>query len=186
MGNRVVLLSGGIDSLVCASLYRGRDQLAGCVFVDYGQPAAQWEEFKSGAYCGRYGVPLRVVKVRGANLGGLETEVGARVMPGRNLMLLSIGANLLDYFGADTIAIGCNHADQRDYPDCRRDWLRSVEPVLGCAVDAPLVHMGKRQIVALARSQRLDQSDAWSCYLGGDGPCGECPSCVEATHGWGA
>ncbi len=64
----VVLLSGGIDSLVCAELARNREELVGCVFVDYGHPAQVQEGWKAFEYCGRRLVPLKVIGCNAADL----------------------------------------------------------------------------------------------------------------------
>lgn len=185
-GQRVVcLLSGGIDSLVCAELLRGRGDLAGCVFVDYGHPSQLVEGWKAFSYCGSRGVSLKVPHVRDIDLGDMGKEAGARVVPHRNLMLLALAANAARVLGGAALAIGANHADQRDYVDCRPAFLESAGAALGMPVLAPVLHMGKKQIVALAQSYGLAESDAWSCYTPGPEPCGVCPSCLEARKAWG-
>lgn len=182
----VVLLSGGIDSLVCVELARESGMLAGCVFVDYGHPAQQAEGWKAFEYTGTRGVPLRVVHCFGMDLGDMGAEVGARVVPSRNAVLLSLAANAARAMGGSRLVLGCNAADQRDYPDCRAPFLDSMASALGLPVVAPLLRLSKREIIQEARRLGLSPEDAWSCYLGGQHPCGTCPSCVEAARGWAA
>lgn len=177
----VVLMSGGLDSLVCAELERHAGRLSGLVFIDYAHPAQVKEGWKAFAYHGRHGVPLKVVHAFGLNLGDMATEAGARVVPGRNLILLSLAANA---WPGEPLVIGCNADDRVDYLDCRRDFLDQAASALGVQVLAPLLRDRKPAIVARARSLGLTRADAWSCYLGGATECGTCPSCLEADAAW--
>jgi len=180
----VVLLSGGIDSIVCAERAREGGRLAGCVFVDYGHPAQVPEGWKAFAYCGARSVPLKVVHAFGLDLGDMANESGARVVPHRNAVLLACAANVLGALGGDRLVIGANASDQRDYPDCRPAFLRNMAKALQVKIAAPLASMGKAEVVAEARRLGLAPSDAWSCYTAGPEPCGACPSCVGAAKGW--
>ena len=180
----VVLLSGGIDSLVCAESARVEQRLAGCVFVDYGHPAQIPEGWKAFAYCGSRAVPLKVVHAFGLNLGDMAHAAGARVVPSRNAILLAMAANVAHAVGGSRLIIGCNAADQRDYVDCRAPFLVAMAGALGMPVAAPLLGMAKSDIIDRARTLGLTQQDAWSCYGGGPSPCGSCPSCVEADRAW--
>lgn len=176
-----VLLSGGIDSLVCAEQLRQAGQELVAIFVDYGHPAQVAEGWKAFAFHGRTGVPLRVVHAFGLNLGDMGAASGARVMPGRNLALLALAANAAP--GA-TIVIGCNADDQADYADCRPDFLAAASSAIGAPVSAPLLHLNKRDVIAEARRLGLSRDDAWACYGAGPVPCGACPCCVRAEAAW--
>ena len=180
----VVLLSGGIDSLVCAERMRVANSLAGCVFIDYGHPAQIPEGWKSFAYCGARRVPLKVVHVFGLDLGDMSAGVGARVVPLRNAVLLATAANAAQGLGGRSLVTGCNYEDQRDYVDCRRPFLEMMGAALGIHIEAPLLHMTKPEIIVEARALGLGQSDAWSCYTAGPNPCGDCPSCQQANEAW--
>lgn len=182
----LVLLSGGIDSLVVAEMYRQdpTTELAGCVFVDYGHPAQIPEGWKAFAYCGERGVPLKVIHAFGLDLGDMETEEGARVVPGRNLVLLALAVNVAKSMGATFLAIGANAADQAAYPDCRRSFLNTVARAADLHIESPLVGFSKRKIVQTAIDLGLAKTDAWSCYKGDPSPCGSCPSCLEADAAW--
>lgn len=181
---RIVLLSGGIDSLVCAEWSRQAGQLAGCVFVDYGHPAQVAEGWKAFAYCGAREVPLKAVHAFGLDLGDMTAQHAARVVPSRNAALLSLAANVAPGMGGNALVIGCNQADDRDYPDCRRGFLDAMEAALGLPVLSPLIGMSKAEIIAKAKQLGLTQADAWSCYTAGPRACGVCPSCLEADSAW--
>lgn len=187
-----VLLSGGIDSLVTAELYRERGELGGLVFIDYGHPAQTVEGWKAFAYAGKVGMIDRFKTVHwfGSDLGEMGTSHGARVVPGRNLALIALAANVAPSLGCDAVALGCNAADAEDYPDCRHDFLVGVSNAMawgksGVSVRAPLLEKSKAEIIAMAKGYGLTRDDAWSCYGAGPGECGLCPSCVEALGAWG-
>lgn len=180
----VALVSGGIDSLVCAESARLDGSLVGCVFIDYGHPAQIPEGWKAFAYCGSRGIPLKVVHVFGLDLGDMASAVGARVVPCRNALLLSAAANAARGMGGTALMIGCNSADQRDYTDCRPEFLATMGDALGLEVRAPLLEKEKREIVFLAKFFGLTREDAWACYGPGPLPCGTCPSCVQADKAW--
>lgn len=186
MTRSAVLLSGGIDSLVCAESLRRSGELAGCVFVDYGHPAQVVEGWKAFAYCGTRRVPLRAVHAFGLDLGDMAAAAGARVVPHRNAILLSLAANAARGLGADRLVIGANAADQADYPDCRPAFLDAMATALGMPVVAPLVGLSKAEVIRRARALGFTPDDAWSCYGAGPEPCGSCPCCRSAGAAWGA
>lgn len=181
---KVVLLSGGIDSLVCAELARQAGELAGCVFVDYGQPNQQFEAWKAFRYCLSRGVELRVLHAIGLGLGDMADGTAARVVPHRNAVLIAMACNHAASLGASEVQIGANAADQADYEDCRRDFFIAMHKATGLSIHAPLITKTKAEIVTMARNLGLSREDAWSCYEAGPKPCGECPSCVEAESAW--
>lgn len=179
---QVVLLSGGIDSLVCAEMARRAGQLAGCVFVDYGHPSQQIESHHGFIYCKKYGYRMRVFHAFHLNLGDMKSGQGARVVPARNAVLLSLAAN---HAGTDeAVTIGVNAGDATDYLDCRADFIAAMQTALGIPVLAPLLHMTKAEVIAKARTLGLSPDDAWSCYGPGPFTCGRCPSCVQSEEAW--
>jgi 7-cyano-7-deazaguanine synthase len=179
-----VLLSGGIDSLVCAEEARVAGTLAGCVFVDYQHPAQIPEGWKAFAYCGLRGVPLRVVHAFGLDLGDMGSAHAARVVPARNALLIAAAANAMAALDGDHLVIGANLADQHDYPDCRRGFMNAMGDALGIGVSTPLMGMSKAEVIGRARALGLTRDDAWSCYEAGPERCGACPSCRSADAAW--
>jgi len=188
MSKTVVLLSGGIDSLVLAETERNAGRLVGVVFVDYGHPAQVAEGWKAFEYHGHTKTPLKVVHVFGLDLGAMQKATGASVVPSRNLMLLAAASNAGVALGADKILIGATSDDAVDYPDCRLESLEATSEAFqlmgGLKVEAPLGHLSKREIVEMAKALGLKASDAYSCYRPGPIPCGECFSCKQAAEAW--
>lgn len=173
-----VLLSGGLDSLVCAETARKNGALSGCVFIDYGHPAQIPEGWKAFSYCGSRQIRLKVVHVFGLDLGDMSSGVGARVVPCRNAILLAAAANAAFSMGADTLTVGAILEDQEDYADCRPEFFLQMSKALGLRVSAPLIETSKLDVLRLAGKFGLRASDSWSCYGPGPEPCGTCPSCV--------
>ena len=180
----VVLLSGGVDSLVCAELAHRAGTLAACVFVDYGHPSAQQESYHGFGFCRDRGIRLVVRHSFHLDLGQMATGDGPQVVPHRNLMLLGHAANLAASIGATGIVIGANADDQADYEDCRRPFFDAVELATGLVISTPLLRLAKPSIVRMARDLDLTARDAWSCYGAGLQPCGVCASCSGAVEAW--
>lgn len=184
----VVLLSGGLDSVVLATVARQAGDLAAAVFVDYGQPAVEQERRASALWCGRN--KTRLVALAGAvpAVGVLAAGVGAagpRVVPCRNLILLSLAAGVAAELGASEIWYGATAGDQAAYPDCRPEFAAALSDVLGLevgiSVHMPLSGMRRSDVLALARALDIDVSETWSCYqpTAGGQPCGACNSCRQ-------
>jgi 7-cyano-7-deazaguanine synthase len=114
----------------------------------------------------------------------------ATVVPGRNLVFLSIAVAEAKRIGTDRVLFAAHAGDEAVYPDCRQGFVTALSCAAsrgyGVRVEAPFLHMTKRQIVALGRSLNapygLPFELAWSCYEGGRQPCGRCGACVERAE----
>jgi len=194
----VVLLSGGIDSAVCAAIEADRGRLVGCLFILYGQPAADAERTAARAVARQLGAPFRqmTVPLPLGPMGAPDGEEGPRVVPGRNLALLSLGVCHALSVEADTVVIGATAGDRDDYRDCRGPFVRDVSEIArvtyGAHIEAPLLGLDKPAIVGVARRLGLDLSSTWSCYtprlsdapiepyqLPPVEPCGTSNACVQ-------
>jgi 7-cyano-7-deazaguanine synthase len=116
-------------------------------------------------------------------------------VPARNTIFLSFALSYADAINADAIIIGANAVDFSGYPDCRPRYIQSMAraAALGTKrgaehkpirVLAPLIHMSKSEIVKLARKLRVPLDLTWSCYQGGNIPCGTCDSCILRAKGF--
>lgn len=178
----LVLLSGGVDSLVLAETLRRKHQPLAAMFFDYGQPARDQELASSSSWCEAHGVTLyrRPLDLSGMDAMNAETgATGARLVPARNLVLLAHAANLALTHGHEEIAYGANRADLTGYADCRQDFVIAADTVcslLGVRVRAPLLFTDKATIVSRAREWGLTW---WSCYTPTTKgtPCQTCNAC---------
>lgn len=180
----VALHSGGIDSTVL--LYELLDAGHHVVTVgfNYGQhhvrelDAAEGIARELGVTSYRFPLPA----IGGSTL--TDTE-GTVVVPGRNLLMLSMAASLAMRIGAETVAIACHSGDHALFPDCRPGFLDAAHAAIWAGSDRrvrlmrPYVHLGKLDIVRRGIDLGVPLDRTWSCYTGGTEPCGECLACRE-------
>jgi len=199
----IVLLSGGLDSMVVAGLARERGYRLLALTIDYNQrhrielKAARRIAATLGAE--RHIVlPLDLTGFGGSALtaaidvpkDGLEEGIPVTYVPARNTIFLSLALGWAEAAGARDLFIGVNALDYSGYPDCRPDFIAAFERLAGIAtkagvegrpfaVQAPLLHMSKAEIAAEADRLGLDAGLSWSCYdpAPGDLHCGLCDSC---------
>ncbi len=208
----VVLLSGGMDSCVCAALAR-RDYATAAVHISYGQRTEQRERLAFNRICERLGISDRLV-VRNEALravGGsaltdsriavpeaaeIGREVPVTYVPFRNAHLLAVAVSWAEVLGAETIYIGAVEQDSSGYPDCRPAYYRAYNKVIKAGtkegrieIVTPLIGMRKSEIVRLGLELNAPFDLTWSCYSREDSACGVCDSCVlrlQAFHQVGA
>ena len=201
MTRSVVLLSGGMDSCVCATL-AARDHQAAAVHVCYGQrtEARELEAFQ--AICDRLDIPDRLV-VRSEALcaigGSALTDENIAVpeshmigdgipvtyVPFRNAHFLSVAVSWAEVLGAKKVYIGAVEQDSSGYPDCRPEYYRAFNEVVRAGtkegtiqVVTPLIAMRKHEIVTLGLELGAPFDLTWSCYQREDRACGVCDSCA--------
>ncbi|MFM9111580.1 MAG: 7-cyano-7-deazaguanine synthase QueC [Prochlorococcaceae cyanobacterium] len=171
--------------------------------LDYGQRHRR-ELAAAGRLAAALGlVEHRVIPVNLAAWGGssltdarLElpsTGVQAGVIPstyvpGRNTVCSALGLSLAEARGAARLVLGINAVDYSGYPDCRPDYLAAFQTLAALAsragreghapqLWAPLISWEKTTIVQEALRLGVPIADTWSCYGGGERPCGVCDSC---------
>lgn len=172
----VVLLSGGVDSLVLLAREVWSHCEVTCVSVDYGQ--AHLRELDAArAQVARYQQTHRVVTV-----SPYPHAAGSVVIPNRNAVLISLGAAVAVEVGTDRVLIGANGGDRDVFPDCREAFIEAMDAATfkacGVHVYAPWVRMTKAEVVAIGRRLNVNFDSAWSCYAGGAEPCGACLACT--------
>jgi 7-cyano-7-deazaguanine synthase len=197
----VVLLSGGMDSCVCAAL-AARDFQAAAVHLSYGQRTEERERQSFDNICDRLGIRDRLV-VRNEALraigGSALTDariavpeshtVGAGVpvtyVPFRNAHFLAVAVSWAEVLGAEKIYIGAVEPDSSGYPDCRPEYYRAFNDVVKAGtkegtirVVTPLIAMRKAEIVRLGLELNAPFDLTWSCYQREDRACGVCDSCM--------
>lgn len=186
MRDVVVLLSGGVDSVTLATKALREERLAVVVFFDYGHAAAAMEYRAATAWATANQVPIEAVWIAVPGWSDSMSigvgAIGPRVVPGRNVVMLSMTAGVAVKHGASVVWYGAIKDDFNDYPDCRPDFVTAMSAVLGYAVGvsvaAPFISMSKGQVIALGASLGVDITATWSCYEpDGERPCGTCNSC---------
>ena len=191
----VVLLSGGIDSAVAMRVAMRHSQIVFAITYTYGQLHADRELQAARDIAGHYDVQHRhidltpVYQPQSALTGhgvlptSHATEPDSTYVPARNLIMLAIAVANAEQHGARSVVIGVNADDRAGYVDCRPEFIDAMD----CAarngtsnkvfVWAPLIRMGKPAIHQWAESLRIPKGMTWSCYRGGETPCGRCGAC---------
>lgn len=190
----VVLMSGGLDSSLAASIAHDDGIEVIPVFVDYGQLAREGELAACQRVCTEIGLADPLV-VNVAGFGGSVpsglTDARLRVnedafLPGRNLLFLLVGAAVAYHRNASGVVIGLLDERARLFPDQSKEFVGKAEEMLTFTlgrqiqVVAPLIDMTKGQVMKLAAERGL--TGTYSCHAGTDPPCGRCVSCLEAQH----
>jgi 7-cyano-7-deazaguanine synthase len=197
----VVLLSGGMDSSVCATL-AVRDYEAAAVHVSYGQRTEERERQSFLAICQRLKIHDRLM-VRNEALraiGGsaltdesidvpesetLGHEIPVTYVPFRNAHFLAVAVSWAEVLGAEKVYIGAVEPDSSGYPDCRPAYYEAFNEVVKAGtkdgrieIVTPLIAMRKAEIVRLGLELGAPFDLTWSCYSREDQACGVCDSCA--------
>ncbi len=199
----VVLLSGGLDSMVAGALAREAGYRIFALSIDYNQ--RHRVELNAAARVAQslnairhIVLPLDLTAFGGSALtadiavpkGGVGEEIPITYVPARNTIFLSLTLGLAEVAGASDIFIGVNALDYSGYPDCRPEFIDAFQTMATLAtkagVDTPLQYMTKADIAKEADRLGLDAGISWSCYdPAPDGKhCGLCDSCRLRSKGF--
>ena len=205
----VVLLSGGLDSMVTAAIARERGFRVLALTVDYGQ-RHRIELDSARAIAAQLAdehvvLDLDLARFGGSALtddipvpkSGLGNQIPPTYVPARNTMLLALALAWAEAAGARDLFIGVNALDYSGYPDCRPEFVAAFERMANLGTKAgvegdsftvrtPLIGLTKAQIVREADRLGLDAGMSWSCY--DPTPdlrhCGLCDSCRLRARGF--
>ena len=206
----VVLLSGGLDSMVAGGLAREAGYRLFALSIDYNQRHRL--ELQAAARVAsalnaisHIVLPLDLTAFGGSALtadiavpkGGVGEGIPVTYVPARNTIFLSLTLGLAEVVGANDVFIGVNALDYSGYPDCRPEFIDAFQKMAALAtkagveghpirINAPLQHMSKADIVREADRLGLDAGLSWSCYdPTPDGShCGLCDSCRLRSKGF--
>ena len=209
MAGHLVVLSGGLDSTVCMALAAeetGTPPLA--LTFDYGQ-RHRTELDRAAGVAGHYGAEHLVVRLDTSAWGGSALTDGSidvpdagssdgipvTYVPARNSIFLAVALGVAEARGLDAVWIGVNAIDYSGYPDCRPEFIEAFRGVAATgqkrgvegdpiALRTPLIACTKSEIVRLGIEQGAPLHLTWSCYRGGEHPCGSCDACVLRAGGF--
>lgn len=199
----VVLLSGGMDSMVCTALAREAGHRVIALTVDYNQRHrceldAADRVAAALAVAEHVVLPLNLRSFGGSALtsdtavpkDGVAPGIPVTYVPARNTIFLGLALGLAEARGAKHIYVGVNALDYSGYPDCRPAFVESFAATANLATRAgvegdpflfetPLLHMTKADIAREAHRLGIDAGMSWTCYdPTPDGlHCGECDAC---------
>lgn len=205
----IVLMSGGMDSTVCASwaLQQGFEVCA--LHVHYGQKTQEREAQAFNEICAVFRIDKildidisHLAAIGGSSLtdstiditkANLESsEIPTSYVPFRNANLLSIAVSWAEVIGAQTIIIGAVEEDGSGYPDCRRIFFDAFEAMIQLGtkpgshiqIQTPLIASDKAEIVTLGMKLEAPLELTWSCYSSSEKACGVCDSCALRLRGF--
>ncbi|MGQ9660631.1 MAG: 7-cyano-7-deazaguanine synthase QueC [Thermochromatium sp.] len=210
----VVLLSGGLDSATVLAIARAQGFAPQSLSFRYGQRhAVELESAVRVAKSQGVAEPM-IVEIDLRRFGGsaltddlpvpkgrdLEKEsvIPITYVPARNTIFLSFALAWAEILGAGDIFIGVNALDYSGYPDCRPDYIAAFERLANLAtaagvegrqqyrIHAPLLQMGKAEIIRTGLALGVDYALTSSCYdpdLDGR-PCGTCDACRLRAKGF--
>lgn len=206
----VVLVSGGMDSLVTAAMaYETTKDLA-FLHLNYGQKteAKELECFHKIADHYHVAPNLRKIidvsflkQIGGSSLTddgidvkkykGDSAEIPDSYVPFRNTHIVSMAVSWSEVLGAKKIFIGAVYEDSSGYPDCRPSYYKALNALIkegtkdgDIEVITPVIMMKKEEIVKKAIELNAPLQYSWSCYARGDKACGVCDSCALRLTGF--
>lgn len=206
----VVLLSGGMDSCVCAAIACERHGAANVALLhaSYGQRTDTREARAFRDIANFYGVTRRLMvrldyfrDIGGSALTDSRiavpeneltapaeqgSEIPVTYVPFRNAHFLSIGVSWAEAIGAGSIYIGVVAEDSSGYPDCRPEYYRVFQELIGVGtrpetqieIVTPVIALKKSEIIRKGIELGAPLYLSWSCYQNDDLACGVCDSCL--------
>lgn len=206
----IVLLSGGLDSMVSGGIAREQGFALAALTIDYNQRhRVELEAAKRVAAAlgvdRHVTLPLNLRAFGGSSLtddidvpkDGVMPGIPSTYVPARNTIFLSLALGFAEATGARDIFLGVNALDYSGYPDCRPEFIAAFQHLAdlatkmgvegqGFTIHAPLQHMTKADIAQEAARLGLDAGMSWSCYdPTPDGKhCGLCDSCRLRSKGF--
>lgn len=194
----VVLLSGGLDSTVALAFAMqvwGSENIVAATF-DYGQINRDRELAAARRIAKHYDIEHRIIGLASAftpsALTGTTNEPipdtpalagpDATFVPGRNMILISVGVGIAQGSGASRVITGFNAGDAAGYPDTTLAFTENIGRAAFAAYQVhvihPLINETKTNIQTLASVLEAPTELTWSCYRAGDTQCGRCGSCI--------
>lgn len=202
-GRAYVLLSGGLDSTVVASMLveaRGPDRVTAISFI-YGQRhSVELEAAK--AVAADLGIEHRILSLEGImGIGGLTDAdlevpkvsyadlpigISPTYVPFRNgLLLAAVTSQAMADPEANCVAYGAHAEDAENdaYPDCNEAFINSIASAIKIGTYAkidlltPFAHSTKADVVRNGVRINAPMELSWSCYEGGKVQCGICSTC---------
>jgi 7-cyano-7-deazaguanine synthase len=206
----IVLVSGGMDSLVCAGLAHAAGHELHFLHMDYGQKTSRHERKSFDDIADFYNVPQMHRKVIDMNflrqIGGsslTDESISVKTyqgdsniipdsyVPFRNTIILSLAVSWAEVMTATILYIGANQEDSPGYPDCRPSFYEAFNRVIqegtkaaDIEVITPVISMKKKDIVLKGKDLNVPFELSWSCYQSSIKACGRCDSCALRLRGF--
>jgi 7-cyano-7-deazaguanine synthase len=194
----IVLVSGGLDSLVSLARAVVERDVRAVMFFDYGQRARESERASSMSAANYYGLPFLDADVRWLESlapAGMRASRGDAPdslttfdevwIPNRNGVFVNVAAAYAENYHCETIVTGFNREEAEEFPDNSRDYVERVNAALALStrnavrVESFTIDLDKRAIIRMGLELKAPLSIVWSCYRSGRKMCGRCASCAR-------
>ena len=201
MSRGIILLSGGLDSLVSLGLTKDKYNIDLALTFDYGQKSAKQEIEAAKKICDYYGILHKVIKldwlkeithtalVADIDLPkGIQNTSDSVWVPNRNGLFLNIAGSFADAQGYDYIIFGANKEEGQTFPDNTKEFTDRINAEFDFSttkhpkVIAPLINSDKNDIVKQALAHSLPLELVHSCYNNSERNCGICESCTRLKN----
>ena len=194
----IVLLSGGLDSLVSLGIKRDELKIELALTFDYGQKSLEKEIQASEKICKFYNINHKIIKLDWLKqitttslVSSTDVPIGDELknnvesakkvwIPNRNGLFLNIAGCYADAQNYDYILIGANREEAQTFPDNSQEFIDSINKEFEKStlkhpkVVAPLINYDKNDIVKVALAYKVPLELTMSCYQGAEGHCGIC------------
>ena len=206
----VIVLSGGLDSTTCMGMAKEKGYELYPITFHYGQKHNREVE-QAKKVADYYNAPdHRIVNISFLNqIGGSaltddsidvptdmdEDDIPVTYVPARNMIFLSLASAYAEVIGAEAIYIGVSAVDYSGYPDCRPEFIASMNETVNLAtkagatgsemnIETPLINLTKADTVKEGLRLSVPYELTTSCYNGEEEACGECDSCRLRLKGF--
>lgn len=199
MKDSVIVVSGGMDSVTL--LYEMKERIALGISFDYGSNHNKREIAFARLHCERLNIRHIVIDLdfmhryfKSSLLEGADAipeghyadeNMRSTVVPFRNGIMLAIAAGIAESNNLKYLLIANHCGDHTIYPDCRPEFISAMSAATkagtypGIEVLAPYTNITKGEIALRGKALGVNYAETWSCYKGGDKPCGKCGTCIE-------
>ena len=209
MKKAIILISGGMDSAVCAGIAKSEGFDIYGLHINYGQRTEKRELKAFNDICDYYNAKDRLivdishlVSIGGSSLtdkniqvtkANLESkDIPSSYVPFRNANILAIATSWAEVISAEAIFIGAMEEDSSGYPDCRKVFFSAFQETINTGtkpetkinIYTPIIDMSKKDIIILGGKIDVPFHLTWSCYQNEDYACGECDSCALRLRGF--
>lgn len=210
MKKAVIVLSGGLDSTTCMGMAQEDGYELYPITFSYGQRHDR--EVEQAKKVAEY---FKVQEHRVVDIGffsqiggsaltddavevrtnGVDEDIPDTYVPARNMIFLSLASAYAEVIGAEAVFIGVSAVDFSGYPDCRPEFIQSMEKTVNLAtktgatgdeiqIKSPLIQLTKNETVREGLRLKVPYHLTTSCYLGGEEACGKCDSCRLRIKGF--
>lgn len=204
----VCIMSGGMDSTLAAYMMRDEGYEIIGLHFNYEQRTQTKELEAFNAICKEldvkdpYIINMDFFNKIGASAltdknidvpeSGVEEGVPVTYVPFRNGIFISLATAIAEKEGAEVLSIGVVEEDSSGYPDCREEYISSMQKSINLGtkdethleIKMPLVHLKKSQIVQESFQREVALELTWSCYQSEEKACGLCDSCRLRLNGF--